>query len=51
MEEPPGGLPDIVRDVARWVMILAVVTALASAAEMALRARRRSEPLDAETAA
>ncbi len=48
LEQPPGGLPDIVKDVARWVMILAVVVALASAAEMALRSRQRTEAADAD---
>lgn len=41
LEEPPGGLPDIVNDVVRWVLILTVVVVVASAAEMTLRARRR----------
>lgn len=41
MEEPPGGLPDIVNDVVRWVLILTVVVVVASAAEMAIRSRRR----------
>lgn len=41
MEEPPGGLPDIVSDVVRWVLILTVIVVVASAAEMALRSRRR----------
>ncbi len=48
MEKPPGGLPDIVRDLARYVMILAVLVAAASAAEMAIRSRRRHASVGAD---
>lgn len=48
MKEPPGGLPDIVKDVARYVMILALVIGIVTAAEMVLRSRRYARA-DAET--
>ncbi len=51
LKEPPGGLPDIVKDVARYVMILTVVVGLATAAEMVIRSRRYPSVADPETAA
>ncbi len=48
LQGPPGGLPDVVKDVIRYVMILLLIIGVVTAAEMVLRSRRRTRSTTTE---